>query len=213
MTPKDIARALGGLAEKLADLCILSACWLVCCLPVVTAAASCAALYNAAARYLRGGTGTPSGTFFTFFRTNWKKGVPLSLAAVAAATLLSAYYYFGGVSGLRAEYGAVYWPVVLALTLLAASVFAYAFPLFSRFDRKTGTLLWTALTLAAGYPLRTAGLLGLWAVCAWVCKTAPLLLFLLPAACCWAAAELLEPVLKRHTAEGEASPQDKDGTA
>ena len=54
--------------DHFADLLILSLLWLVCSLPLVTAGAACAALYDAVARCVRGAEPLPWKRFWQTFR-------------------------------------------------------------------------------------------------------------------------------------------------
>ena len=54
--------------DKMADVVGLSLLWFMCSLPVVTIGPACAALYDASARCVRGGEGSPYGRFLRTFR-------------------------------------------------------------------------------------------------------------------------------------------------
>ncbi|MCI2055582.1 MAG: YesL family protein [Oscillibacter sp.] len=203
MTPKEIGNAALAALERIADWCIVSAFFLLCCVPVVTAGSACASLYDTAARYFLSRHGSLKTTFFASFRRNWKQGIPLSLLLAAAGILVSAYLYLGETYALSGGYAVVYWLVVAVVSAVAFGVLAWAFPLLSRFDQKTGAILKAAFALAVGDPLRTLGLLVMLAVCGFACRCVPMLLFLLPGIYAQLAGRLQEPILEKHTAPGE----------
>ena len=191
MNPKDLGARAFAFLGRVTDWCILSAFWLLCCLPVVTIAASGASLYDTAARVLRAGRGGLKATFFAAFRRNWKQGIPLSLVF-----LWETYTLSGG-------WQIVYWLVVLLVGAIALGVLVWAFALLSRFRQKTSTLLKAAFLMAVGYPARTLGLLLALGASAFACRYIPLLLFLLPGIYGQLAARVQEPVLRKHTAAEE----------
>ena len=67
--------------DKMADVLGLSLLWLLCSLPVITAGPACAALYDAAARCVRGGEPGPYRRFFRTFRQEFKSAALCWLAS------------------------------------------------------------------------------------------------------------------------------------
>ena len=87
--------------DHFADLLILSLLWLVCSLPLVTAGAACAALYDAVARCVRGAEPLPWKRFWQTFRRE--------LPCAAAVTV---------------AWGALLWLLAWALRLIGAAAAA-----------------------------------------------------------------------------------------
>ena len=83
--------------DKMADVLGLSLLWLLCSLPVVTAGPACAALYDAAARCVRGGEPGPYRRFFRTFRREFKSAALCWLAWGSALLLLYAGYRIAAV--------------------------------------------------------------------------------------------------------------------
>lgn len=209
MMPRQLGNLLLRFLEGFADLCILSACWLVCCLPVLTVGASSAALYGTVVKVIRCGRGSLVKTFFGAFRENLRQGIVLSLLLAGGCALLVIYNLMG--RGISAESGIfiVYWAVVIVLTALLAGTFVYVFALLSRFHQTIPILLQTAFTLGIGYPVKTLGLLCMLAIFVWIGWQAPLLILLLPGVYALLASVIQEPILERHTA-GEGPSWKKD---
>lgn len=199
MNPKQLSRALLRFLENLADLCLISGYWLICCLPLISFAASSAALYYTALKVVRHGEGHLTRTFFLTFRQHFKRSIPLSLIFIACSGLLWLYRHLGGSIASNDGLFMVYWAVVALLFVIFAGVFTYAFVLTARFRQKTGATLRDSLFLSLGYPLRTLGLLVLTALGAWTVYHAPLMMLSVPGAYACGASFLLEPVLKTHS--------------
>lgn len=131
--------------DKLADVLGLSLLWFLLSLPVVTAGAASTALYDAAARCVRGGeTGTYS-RFFRTFRSSFKLSTLCALVFGGALALLAAGYQIR--SALAREDRPL---LVLAAAyyVLCACVVGYLcwlFPLLSRYEYSFKELCRTAL--------------------------------------------------------------------
>ncbi|MBR1470202.1 MAG: YesL family protein [Lachnospiraceae bacterium] len=122
--------------NKTGQLIILSVLWLLCCIPVITAGASTAALFYAVTKSVRRGRGYPSREFFRAFRIHLAKG------AVVTALLLLFYglsaYLFFGMAADRTDTLAGYFGPVLISVLLVTAVAVYIFPVMSRFAQGIG---------------------------------------------------------------------------
>lgn len=111
-------------------LLMISILWVVCCIPVVTAGASCAAAYYAAAKVIRGGEGKVISEFFHAFRTNFRQSAVFSViyAIVLAVLLLECYYlYFNSEVSLPVLY------LFYGMVLVLVSNIQYLFSFMSRF--------------------------------------------------------------------------------
>lgn len=133
----------------LADLVWLNFLWLVCCLPVVTAGAATAALYDVLLRMARDAPVHIAGGFFAAFRVNFKKATLewLILLGAAALVLLDAYAAaaLGG--------GLLLYALVLMGALVWLFVNVYLFPLTARFENTLGAALRNAFVLSfANFP-------------------------------------------------------------
>lgn len=72
----------------LGNLILLNLVFLLCCIPVVTAGAACAALYTVTLGNLRGEDGGTVRRFFRAFRANFKKATVEWLVMLAAAAVI-----------------------------------------------------------------------------------------------------------------------------
>ncbi len=77
---------------KVADFVLLSCCWTLCCIPVVTAVPASIALYDAVARCVRGSDVRMFQRFFRTFKNELLRGILLTVLWGALAFLLNAGY-------------------------------------------------------------------------------------------------------------------------
>lgn len=195
--------------DHLADLLILSLLWLVCSLPLVTAGAATAALYDAAAHCLRGPEPMPWKRFFHTFRRElpcafvvtvvW--GIVL-LLLVNALELIAAAAFAGAAAA---------WVILLfclVLMILPVGAACWMFPLLSRFSFHPVQLMLTALRLAVGYLPRTIGLILITAAAAALVWVLLIPIVILPGAAAWLFTFLLEPVFLRYQSPTSEEPEE-----
>ena len=153
------------LTIRVGELVLLNLCYLLCCIPVVTAGAAAAALYTVCFRL-----GTPRersvlSSFFLAFRSNLKQGTLLWLIALPL-DLFSA----GCALLFYSMHGSIHYAYSTFLVLLALCqvVFGYVFPLQSQFENTVARTLKNAAILSLGYLPRS--------VCIAAVNTLPMLL-------------------------------------
>ena len=144
-----------ALGEKLGDIMILSLCWLICCIPVITIGPSCAALYYAVHKRFEDKSETPAKDFFRSFRTNLVQGIILTIIyllylGITGFNLYVAIFGFNG-TFLPSWYTPV--AVVLLLPFLFSAL--YVFPYLSRFKNTVKTTLFHGFTFSTMYPGHT----------------------------------------------------------
>lgn len=194
--------------DHFADLLILSLLWLVCSLPLVTAGAASAALYDAVARCVRGGEPMPWKRFWQTFR----RELPCAaLVTVVWGGLLWLLVWALGWIWAAAAAGNAAAPLVLVfclvLLVLPVGAACWMFPLLSRFTFRPVGLMLTALRLAVGCLPRTVGLVLIVGVSALLVRMLLIPVVILPGAAAWLFAALLEPVFRRYQPE-DAGPEE-----
>ena len=122
----------------LGDMVFLNLLWVLCCLPLVTAGASTAALLTVARRLVSGEICRIGRDFFHAFRLNWRQATKtwLILAAAGvlfAADLLITFQMPGALNNLLRGPSAVLCVVWLTVT-------GNAFALLARYLHKLGSL-------------------------------------------------------------------------
>lgn len=189
--------------NQITDCIFLSLFWFLGCVPVFTAGASCAALYDSVYRRFRLGEQRSWSRFFSSFTRDFKASLLPNVLFVAAL--------WSGGKGLislwnAAAAGTLGWVLFSALTFLAVTVLgvlSVLFPLLSRFDNPLPLLLKNTVLLALGNLPRTIALGLLNAVCTWLCIRWIFPLFFLPAVSTLISTLLLEPMFKPYMSANE----------
>ena len=141
----DINGKLFRFMSRVGDILLLNLMMLLCSLPVVTAGAAVAAVYDMSLRLLRGEEGYLIPGYFRAFRSNFKQATKLwlicmAVIAVIAGDLLVRPYLPQFTLPLTVV-AWVQWILLLALAL-------YAFPLLVRYENNLGRILYNSAVLA-----------------------------------------------------------------
>ena len=181
-----------SLGDKLGDIILLSLCWLVCCLPVVTIGSSCTALYFAVHKRFSDHSEKPVHDFFRSFKQNLLQGILITviLLLYAGATSFNIYVALKGYNGITLP--SWYLPVAVILILPFLFTAAYVFPYLARFKNNVRGTIFHSFTFSTMYPAHTFLM--------WICIAAsialeifffPSLLFA-PFTCCYICHKLCE---------------------
>lgn len=189
--------------SHITDCIFLSLFFLLGCVPVVTAGASFAALYDAVYRGFRRGEKNTWQRFFHSFRINWKVGIPPTLVFGAACGCL-------GYAMIRhwnaTVYGQTGWEVFSGMALVAVmlvGILSVLFPMLSRFENSFANLLKNTATLALANMPRTL-LLGICnTLCVFFCLRFVFPLFFLPAVAALLGTFLIEPMFRPYMPKEE----------
>lgn len=201
---------LGG---KLADLMVLSALWVLCCLPVVTIGASTAALYYSVnKRFGLRAEDSPSSLFFHSFKDNLGQGILLSIIYI----VFCGFIVFdiaaanNGIGGVTLPEGYKMFAYVLILPV-AFTIF-YIFPYISRYSNTIKNCLVNSFLLSAAHIDHTVYLILMNVVTALACLFFPPALLVLPALCSLLSSKLIEKDFARaeHQAEEAARADEED---
>ncbi len=187
---------------KLADILILSVCWLFGSLFIVTFGALTTALYDAIVRSLRGDERHAVGRFFRVAKKHFKSG---SLSGIIVLVTWVGFLLLRNYAVRyilpRAGQEAILYGVVLVLLLWVLSLTTWIFPLLSRFEFNMVKLWQTAAKLVVVHPLRSLALsvmtfgailvINRWLFLIWT-------LFLVPGILEWFSSYLVEPVFAHY---------------
>lgn len=127
----NIDSGFNGALGKIADMVILSICWLVCCLPVVTIGAATSALYYASMKNHLG-EGTIIRNFFRAFVRDFKQSLLLELIVVAVAGVLIVDLYV--LPQMDIPLGGLVQVVLTVVAVLGIAMLSYLFPLVARYE-------------------------------------------------------------------------------
>lgn len=149
-------------ALVLARLTGLNLLWLVCCIPIVTAGPSTAAMYYAANQMRLG-----DNHFFRNFKTGWKKHWKQALPVGILFVILIILFYYGYIA--ISENDIPYSKVILFIAMLCAVTLVmtmlWEFPIMINFNGTFLDLIFNAFIFAfmyAPYTIVQALLIGLW---------------------------------------------------
>lgn len=180
------------------DLVMLSLCWILCCLPVLTIIPSTIALYDSVARCVRGGDGGMFRRFFRTFRNELGRGILLTIEwGILIAVMVVGYLIVvQGESGLL-------WILYLCALAIPAAVLCWIIVLESRFVYSLGTLHRNAMIFTFGYLPRTAAMLAILVAGAAVLLWMPVLIVAVPGLVANFQSAFAEKVLKHYMPEEE----------
>lgn len=188
---------------RLADVLVLSLLWVLCCLPVLTIAPACIALYDTVARCIHGTEDQPYRHFFHVLKAELLRGIGITvLWGVLGLLLLFGYnylYQMGKENQLFATYSMVY----LATMLIPLGVFAWLVPLEARFSNSFFGLHKTAATFAIVHLPTTGILLGLLAATIAIGLFVPVLFLILPGLVVTLQSWFIEKVFKRYISDDQ----------
>ena len=181
-----------SLGDKLGDIILLSLCWLVCSLPVVTLGSSCTALYYAVHKRFTDHSEKPVHDFFRSFKQNLLQGILITLILLlyAAVTSFNIFVAWKGYNGITLP--SWYLPVAVLLILPFIFTATYVFPYLARFKNNVRGTIFHSFTFSTMYPAHTFLM--------WICILAsialmifffPSLLFA-PFTCCYICHRLCE---------------------
>ena len=146
---------------RIGDLILLNVLFLICCIPVITAGASIAALHKMTQEIVYETDSSTDKGFFRAFRANFKQATAVWLVVcVVTASLICDYLliitFFSGSEAVK-------WMLILlaVLAVLVVCVAAYMFPLLVRYENKLRNHLTNAVILAIIKLPRTLGMLAL----------------------------------------------------
>lgn len=183
---------------RIADYLILSCLWLLCSIPVLTAGAATAAMYDCCARCIKGGERELFSRFFRTFRRELVQGAGGLL--LWAGILGGLYFLIRGFTG-SAEPGTLNLVLSYAMAMLLVFVLgtaAWVFPLQSRFTFRFGDLQLTAFRLAVSHLPRTMGLGLVNLAAGLLCLKFVMPVMVVPGISSLVSAHILEPVFKTY---------------
>lgn len=182
--------------SQITDCIFLSLFWFVCCVPLVTAGASTAALYDSVYHAFRKGSKHSWQRFWGSFRSNLKGS-----AGSSAVFLLILFVLVRGIIRLwnSAVYGSVSWMLFSAGAFggfFLAGILSILFPMLSRFENPAVRLWGNTFRLGLSHPVQSFGLAAVNTLSAFLCLRYIFPLFFLPALACLIGTLFIEPLFR-----------------
>lgn len=184
--------------RKLIGLIGLCAVFLVLCLPIFTAGASFAALYDAVEKNMKHDRGYPVQKFWAGFRANFKRATLCFLAILAVALLLAAdirvIHILAQAGKVSAGSAGIFYVLLAFVAVWAVWVLAQCV----RFENRTGAILKNGLVLMLTHLPSSLGILGLLAGGALIIYLLPVTILVMPGVIVWFITMLTERVFRSH---------------
>lgn len=144
---------------RIFDFMLLSVLWIICSLPIITIGASTTALFYMTMKMVRNEEGAIIKGFFKAFRENFRSVLGLTIVFLVFVGVLAADFHILGSS--KGGMASVLYGGCIALLLMGAAVFSYAFPMAAKFENTTKNLIVNAAKIAATHFVQTIILLVL----------------------------------------------------
>ena len=129
----------------------LNILWFICCIPVVTAGASTAALFYVTLKISRNEEGNITKAFFHSFKANLRQATKIWLILLSLGIILS----IDGYVLYHMRFENIFWTLCTAIFCVAAIAYAivrmYIFPLLARFDNTIGAMFKNALFIGVRF--------------------------------------------------------------
>ncbi len=184
-----------------ADMVLLSCLWVICSVPLLTIGASTAALYDCAARCVRGNDEKMFARFFRTFRRELVPSIPsLLLWCLVIVGGYAAVRTYGNTVTVTDASTAITTGLLLLLTVVVG-IAAWVFPLLSRFTMSFASLNLMAVRLALIHLPRTMALGIATVLSGFLCLQFIAPLFFLPAVLALLWTLLLEGVFRKYENE------------
>lgn len=197
---------------KLFDCICLSLLWMVCCLPVFTAAAASAALYTTVYKYLRKEEGTLLSTYFGALRENFRRSTLAGLVSLAVLALLVLDVLVFRSLRLTGQAMGNFYGVSLLLLALGLTWTVYLAAYSARFNGTVRDVLRFSLLLMALHPIRTFQVLLILGAGIALSLLLPCVVLVAPALVCWFAGIVIEKVFLLHLRPEDAAAQTRQDT-
>lgn len=188
---------------KMADVVGLSLLWFLCSLPVITIPAASTALYDCAARCVRGDELTVYSRFFRTFKREFKLVTPAGLIWGGAVLLLMTGSRILAAASQGSQLLATLAVMYYVLMVIPAGMLCWLFPLASRYQLTFRELNRTAIQLWLAHLPSTAVMAALLALCVDITVQLLLPVCCLPCLLALAHSLFVERAFKKHMPEEE----------
>ena len=185
-------------STRVIDLLWAGILWILLCLPVITAGASCCAFYYTVVRTTK--------SFFSSFASNFKQATACHLCILLYVALgIANAFALGQMRGSSEPSAAV----ALIFAVPALVLLPWLFPIISRIALRFGQIWKTALYMSIRHIAQTIACILLAALTASIAFLVPYLLPILPGPVCIIISFLIEPGLKELTDNIDDTNDDK----
>lgn len=205
MFDNPVFRAISKILEVLG----LSVCWLVLCIPIVTAGASTTALYYTVNKTVKNDRGYAFRGFFSAFIENFKQSTIVWLFFLVWLAILGADCYLMYSFARVGEAMGKFRIVVYVLTVLVVTWSLYVFPYIARFENTTKEVFKNTLIIAVANAPTTIIMAGLFVgYCYIIYRWTPLII-VLPVIYNLLKGAYVEKVFRKYMSEEQLEREQK----
>ena len=191
--------------QKVLDILLLGILWIVCSLPLISIAASSAALYHSTVKVVKKEYGSLFSDFFTTFRDNFKSGILLSVLHLLSTALIVLYFCICLAAASVSSSKLIFLILGVLIVLLYLAINGFLFPLFSRFQFRTLNYYTATIYLILHHIKQVLLLILIPIVLAPLIYLNPLFFLLLPGLTAYAKSAVLEPVFRQYMSEDDCA--------
>ncbi|MBQ7246997.1 MAG: YesL family protein [Lachnospiraceae bacterium] len=134
--------------QTFGGLIILNICYILCCIPVITAGAATIALYTVTLNEADSRSGSASALFFKVFRSEFQKSIKLWLLLLFMGAVI-VYNFIFLYANPQIQSG-LFRGILISVTVIYAMIMTYIFPISARYENSLLAALRNSLALAAG---------------------------------------------------------------
>lgn len=175
----DIDGPLSQAVNFIKDLIVLNLLTVLCCLPIVTAGASIAAMNSIVLKMARNEEGYIAKPFFKAFRENLKLGIKSTLVIILIVAVGAADIYAMSLLDAWFVYGARI--LLYVFGILFVMTLTFFFPIMAKFEAGLKDTIKNSFKFSASHILMTLGMLAInaipWVLVGFVNVLAPIMLF------------------------------------
>lgn len=189
------------------ELTMLSAVFIVCCLPIITIGPAVTSLYYAVIKSVRRGRGTPVHEFFASMKRILGKGILITVGIIAVAAAMYIGYRQAGMmvqtaqdTGGSGQTGKIFSTIYVVLFTLLMLIAVYIFPILSRFTMGITDMIKLSFVMGLRYIPVTVAVIAGTALLGWLqiyVLPMPCILFV-PGCWCYIVTFMMEKVLLHY---------------
>lgn len=188
---------------RVADFFLLSCCWFLCSLPLVTVSSASIALYDAIARCVYGSEEKPYRRFFRTFKRELKQGIGITVLWVILAAVLGAGYQIL-YQQAQADANVSMLTIVYYFSLfIPVAIFCWLLAVESRFVYGFGQLHKMAAYFTFAHLPTTVAIVIPALITFELCVNLPFLMMVLPGICAYIQAIFIERVFQKYISKDE----------
>ena len=194
--------------SKIFDIVFLSVLWVVFCMPILTIGPATTALYYTTVKAIRKDRGYVWKEFWYAFKTNFVTGLLYTMVLIVA--IMGIYYGLALTANSKDTMLQIFHYTYIIVSVLVACLYAFLFPILSRFSLPRLQIMRMALFLSIRHILTTIVLLLLiLAGCFAVVNVYPLIFFV-PGTITFLCSFLIERVFKKYQPKLEEDTKEEN---